>query len=210
MEELSLWKMLEIIGNLILSSPFFLMTLIIGLIMVILMIISIRKYKKITRGLMIGVWLFLVLFIVIRYNDYLYVLFDNLINNIFMQIFFPSLVTYVIILLISTGILLYSLFSQNLKKIMKIINFIFTFIIWFLTLLTLDIIVNSGVNIYEPLTIYSDKTLLVLVEMSMIVFVLWMLLLLSIKLILILIKKSDEKIVKDFLKTDDKVEVLKL
>ena len=46
MEELSLWKMLEIIGNLILSSPFFLMTLIIGLIMVILMIISIRKYKK--------------------------------------------------------------------------------------------------------------------------------------------------------------------
>ncbi len=210
MEELSLWKMLEIIGNLILSSPFFLMTLIIGLIMVILMIISIRKYKKITRGLMIGVWLFLVLFIVIRYNDYLYVLFDNLINNIFMQIFFPSLVTYVIILLISTGILLYSLFSQNLRKFMKIINFIFTFIIWFLTLLTLDMIVNSGVNIYEPLTIYSDKTLLVLVEMSMIVFGVWMLLLLSIKLILILIKKSDEKIVKDFLKTDDKVEVLKL
>ena len=60
-------------------------------------------------------WLFVISFIMIRYISYLNKLFDNLINNIFVQIFFPNLATYIIIILI-TNIIFYTPFYQKISK----------------------------------------------------------------------------------------------
>ena len=202
--------MIKIIANLVLSTPVFLLTFIVGTIILILLIISMRKYKKIPKNIMLITWLFLIMFLIIRYSDFVYNLFDNLMNNIFLQIFFPSLITYVIVFLITNVILIYSLLHKKTSTKLKIINSIFSFAIWFLSLITLELIVTKKVNVYEPLTIYTDKSLLVLVEMDMLIFVVWVLLLGSAKIISTLIKHSDKKVTKDFLNTSDDVEVLDL
>ncbi|MBQ9011367.1 MAG: hypothetical protein IJ093_01820, partial [Bacilli bacterium] len=172
---------------------------------------SLKKTKKIGKGLTIVTCVFLILFVVVRYNNFMYTLFDNFMNNVFLQIFFPSLATFVVVFLITNGIVIYSFLSKTISGFLKVINIIFTFIIWFFTFITLDVIVQNKVNVYEPLTVYSDKTLLVLVETVMIVFVFWMIFLVSAKIIKSLIKQSDDKVVKEFLETGkDDVEVLEL
>lgn len=212
MQGFSLWEMMETIANLVLSSPIFLITLIIGVVLLIAMIISLKSTKKISKVLTLIIYIFLVLFILIYYNKYLYNLLDNLMNTIFTQIFFPSLATYLIVIVSTLIILFYSLLNKTVPKHLKIINMISSFIIIFLSFLTLDLIVTSKINIYEPLTVYSDKNLLILIEFEMIIFTIWILILLSIKIIKKLIKKSDNKITNEFLKknTTKEVEVLEL
>ena len=84
--------------------------------------------------------------------------------------------------------------------------------------MTINLIVTNKINIYEPLTVYSNKTLLVLIEFTTLTFVAWVTLLLSIKIVKKLIKKSDEKVTQDFLKNknenqtnneSDEIEILK-
>ena len=198
MEFISIWKMLETVANLILSSPFFIITLVVGILLLALMIYSIIKNKKMSKGLSIVVWIFLILFILIRYNNYLYSLFDNLINNIFVQIFFPNLATYIIMLISTITIMVYTIIKKSSPRFLKIMNVLFSFLIIFLFILTLDKIVNLNVNIYEQLTVFSDKELLILIELSMLIFVVWVLLLICIKIVRALIKRINNKIISDF------------
>jgi len=210
MEFISIWKMLETVANLILSSPFFIITLVVGILLLALMIYSIVKNKKMSKGLSIVVWIFLILFILIRYNNYLYSLFDNLINNIFVQIFFPNLATYIIMLISTITIMVYTIIKKSSPRFLKIMNVLFSFLIIFLFILTLDKIVNLNVNIYEQLTVFSDKELLILIELSMLIFVVWVLLLICIKIVRALIKRSNNKIISDFTHNKEDVESLEL
>ncbi|MBR2833540.1 MAG: hypothetical protein IKE75_03820 [Bacilli bacterium] len=218
MKAFSLWEMIKIIVNLILSSPVFLITFITGTILLITMIMSIKKNHKLSKPLIIIIYIFLITFIIIYYNSYIYNILDNLINQIFTQIFFPNLATYVIILLATIMMLFYSIVKKNISKGLKIINLIISFIILFLFIMTINLIVTNKINIYEPLTVYSNKTLLVLIEFTTLTFVAWVTLLLSIKIVKKLIKKSDEKVTQDFLKNknenqtnneSDEIEILK-
>ena len=213
MKGFSLWEMLETIANLVLSSPIFLISLIVGIILLIAMMISIKKTKRIGKTLTIIIYFFLIIFVLIYYNDYLYNLLDNLMNTLFTQIFFPNLAAYFIMLLTTMIILFYSIIKTNIPRYLRVINMITPFLIIFLFVLTLDVIISAKINIYEPLTVYSDKNLLTLIEFSMIIFVIWIIVLLSIKLIRKLIKKSNKKVMDDFLSVENKekeIEVLKL
>ena len=213
MKGISLWEMIKTIANLVLSSPIFLISLIVGIILLIAMMISIKKTKKIGKTLTIVIYVFLIIFVLIYYNNYLYNLLDNLMNTIFTQIFFPNLAAYAVMLLTTLIILFYSIIKTNIPRYLRVINMLIPFIIIFLFVLTLDVIITSKINIYEPLTVYSDKNLLILIEFSMIIFVIWLIVLLSIKLIRRLIQKSNKKVMNDFLKVEnkeDEIEVLKL
>lgn len=213
MKAFSLWEMFETIANLVLSSPIFLISFIVGVVLLIAMMISIKKTKRIGKTLTIVIYLFLIIFVLIYYNNYLYNLLDNLMNTIFTQIFFPNLAAYVIMLLTTLIILFYSIIKTNIPRYLRSINMITPFLIIFLFVLTLDVIISAKINIYEPLTVYSNKNLLVLIEFSMIIFTIWIILLLSIQLIRKIIKKSNKKIMNNFLKDEkkeNKTEVLKL
>ena len=212
MQGFSIWEMIKTIANLVLSTPIFLVSFVVGIILLIAMIVSMKKSKKFTKALMILIYVFLIAFVVIYYNSFLYNILDNFMNTIFTQLFFPNLATFSLVIFITLAILFYSLFSQKLSKALKGINMVISSLIIFLFILTLDKIVTLKINIYEPLTIYSDKTLLTLIEFIMITFSLWILLLLSVKIIKKLIKKSDAKVVKEFLDNNqnENSETLKL
>ncbi len=209
METISIWTMLETVANLVLSSPFFLATLIIGLILLFTMIFSIIKNKTVSKKISIMVWIFLLIFIITRYNDYLYTLMDNLMNNIFIQIFFPNLATYIIMLIVTITIMVYTVVRKIFPKYLKIINVLFPFTIIFLFILTLDKIVTNNINIYEQLTVFSNKEVLILIELSMLIFIIWILLLICIKIVRQLIQKSSNKVINEFLnQKNDEVEKL--
>ena len=193
MANLSIKQFLNTLVKIVFSSPTSIIYIIVGVIFLISMITNIRKKKTIGKTLYLIGWMFIVVFLVTRYNSYLSTLLDNLINTVFTQIFFPNLATYVIIIILSNIIYIKSILNKKQKTYEKIINTIFFAIIMFNVSYTLDEIINEKLNIYD-LNIYSNQKILVLVETTTVIFTLWQIFLLSKKIIKKLISISNQNI----------------
>ena len=76
----------------------------------------------------------------------------------------------------------------------------------FLYLIVKNIIANN-VNVYESLSIYTNQELLVLIELSMQLFVVWICVLVIIRLVDFLMSKSEKKIVDNSLELINNDEV---
>ncbi len=184
---------IEILLDVISNSPSSVLFIILGIIFASAMIINIKNKKKIGKLVSILGWIFIVLFIIIRYSSYLNKLFDNLINNIFMQIFFPNLATYVIIIIITNFIFLYSIIKKT-SNLSKVINVIFFTVIMVFMLYTLEQIITNNINIYSFEEVYSNDDISVLIQSTTILFTFWIILIISKLIINKLIEKSIKNI----------------
>lgn len=184
---------IEILLDVISNSPSSVLFIILGIIFASAMIINIKNKKKIGKLVSILGWIFIVLFIIIRYSSYLNKLFDNLINNIFMQIFFPNLATYVIIIIITNFIFLYSIIKKT-SNLSKVINVIFFTVIMVFMLYTLEQIITNNINIYSFEDVYSNDDISVLIQSTTVLFTFWIILIISKLIINKLIEKSIKNI----------------
>lgn len=197
---------IEILYDTIMSSPTTFVTILLGIVFLIIMIVNMKRHKKIGKIPFIIGWVFIIAFVVFKYSPHLTTLFDNLINNIFMQVFFPNLASYIILLALTNFIFLFTILKKDTKTIDKIINSIFFLIIMLFFILSLERVTQKNINIYETLTVYSDKNLLILIEATTITFVIWMIILISKMIIIKLIQKSDDKVKGEY-QINDEVEV---
>ena len=185
--------LLDIISN----SPSSVLFIIIGIVFATSMIINVKNKNKSKKLITVLGWLFVIFFIIIRYNSYLNQLFDNLINNIFIQIFFPNLATYIIIILTTNIIFLYSLLSKKIKNFNKIFNIIFFTIIMILMLYTLEQIISNHINIYQFKEVYSNNNILTLIQSTTLLFTLWIIIIINKIIINKLITKSIQNLNSD-------------
>lgn len=176
MNDISLVDKFKILMNIIASSPLFLFCFMIGVFVLILYIISIKKDKKINKWIFISIWSILLIMLLINYNSIVLNIIDDLFDNIFMALYFPSMPVYIIILLVSDFFFIYSFFGKKINKKYKIINFINALIINLLLVLIVDTVKNNNINIYDQLSIYSNFNLLVLFQFTMAIFTSWLLL----------------------------------
>ena len=197
MIEFSFGNFITTLINIITDSPTSILFIILGIIFTVAMIINVKKNKTIGKTLFIIGWIFIILFIIIKYNGYISKLFDNLINNVFMQIFFPNLATYIIIIIITNIIFLKTILNKKTKPSSKIVNSLAFSLIMVLMVYTLDLIIENKINIYEKSQLYTNKQVLTLIEATTIIFTFWIIIILSKKLIIKLINKSNEKIIKE-------------
>ena len=110
-----------------------------------------------------------------------------------MQIFFPNLATYVIIILITNFIFLYNIIKKT-STLSKITNTIFFTIIMILMFYTLEQIITNNINIYSFEEVYSNDDISVLIQSTTIIFTIWTILIISKLIINKLIQKSIETI----------------
>lgn len=185
--------LLDIISN----SPSSVLFIIIGIVFATSMIINVKNKNKSKKLITVLGWLFVIFFIIIRYNLYLNQLFDNLINSIFIQIFFPNLATYIIIILTTNIIFLYSLLSKKIKNFNKIFNIIFFTMIMILMLYTLEQIISNDINIYQFKEVYSNNNILTLIQSTTLLFTLWIIIIINKIIINKLITKSIQNLNSD-------------
>ena len=192
MEQLSLFEKLSTLVKIIFSSSFFVILL---LAIVLLLVILFIFRKKLVKDKSIYLKLYIIFFILIfiKYGSSILKLCDNLVENIFSDIYFPSLSTYIIMLFITNIVLIISIISKKITKGIKILNVLSFVSIEFLAILILDTIIKENVNIYEKLDVYTNTRLLVLIELSMGTFAIWMLSLFVIKCIKLLTKKYEQE-----------------
>jgi len=79
------------------------------------------------------------------------------------------------VLIISNTCLVLSLINKKEPKIRKIINLICSGILDILFVFIISIVSKYNIDIYEEINLYTNSTLLVLLELSMGIFVSWIL-----------------------------------
>lgn len=176
MNDFSLVEKIDILMKLISSSSLFLVCSLIGIGLLIFFIVCIILNKKVNKWIFIAISILIVVLILINYGVVIFKILDKIIDSVFMALYFPNLPIYVSVLLISNIYFVISIFSKRQTKGKKISNIVNSVILDFLLILIIDVVSKNNINIYEEVNLYTNQTLLVLLELSMGVFTSWILL----------------------------------
>ena len=87
------------------------------------------------------------LFVLYIGGEVIFELFDNLMNGLFMTLYFPNFITLFVVVVLCSIIALVSFFSKKMYRINKIINITAFAIIQMLFVLTLTVIRSNNINI---------------------------------------------------------------
>lgn len=147
-----------------------------GMMLVITFIFLIRKMStKIYLLLLIVMFAFVFGTSIINNYEVLANTFDNFMTIFFSNIYFPSIYVYISVLVISFISFVVSMFNVMLKKIYKVINgimFVFNNILF---VVVLNIIAKNRIDIFSINSLYTDTSLVAVLELSMGLFILWLL-----------------------------------
>lgn len=179
MENVSFIDKIKILLATIISKPFFAIAALVGIILATLMIIDIIKHKKIRKRYYLASWFFIFTFIVTKYMKVIPTLVDNLINQIFLMLYFPSIGVYMLLLIIANIGFIYTLI-KNIHKSYKILSGIISILMDLLFIFVINIIIDNKIDITSEITLYTNSNLLVLLELSTALFVSWLLLIIFI------------------------------
>ena len=194
MNEFSLIDKIKILMDLTVSSPLFFVCSIFCIIILIGLMMCIFLNKRINKKLFFGIWIFIALIIIYRYNSIVFSVIDNLFDTFFMMLYFPNYIVYLLVLLISNICFAYFIFNKSSNKLTKIVSTFNAVILNILFFIIIDLISKNNINIYDSTSIYSNANLMALIQLSMGIFVSYVLILLLISASSKL-KKYDEEVV---------------
>ena len=99
--------------------------------------------------------------------------FDDFTTIIFGNIYFPSIYVYIGVLVISFIAFIVSIFNVMLNKVYKVINSIMFVGNNILFVVILNIIAKNKIDIFSVQSLYSNTSLVAILELSMGLFILW-------------------------------------
>ena len=152
-----------------------------------ILLVVLLSFKKISKKTCVTLMLFLTK-LVLGYTIYIYYedvnnLINLIVDNIFLNIYFPSFYVYLFILILINIIGIYSLLKPKLEKSYKIINTTCLIISNFILALILEVISVNNIEIFKKESIFTNTNLVSLLELSINVFIIWLISLVSMFLI---------------------------
>lgn len=175
------YTLLECIKKVLIASykyPFSLFLF--GLVIFTLLLIIFNKKIKSEAFKYIAIlsWIVIAIAMSIKYSMSVKFLQQTLKSKTFTAIYFPNVVTYIFMLLISIYIFFVAIVKKEKSLVIKLINYTCFGVIWVNFILILREVFKHEITIYDPLTIFKYETLQVLIQTSTLIFVLWMIALL--------------------------------
>ena len=155
-----------------------------------------KKTMKRNKIIYIGFSLLVLIILFIVYLPSIGKVFDNMMNNLFIVIYFPNLAVYFAAIIITSIILWVSLFSYKTSELIKRLNLVMYLIINYLFALVLYVINNKKLDIFSTESIYSNREATALIELTSIIFVVWVLFLIVYKLVLKYLRREYREPVK--------------
>lgn len=172
MNYMNIIEKLQMFMNLITNSQLLMGTIVLISLVILLFINKQINKKKLFRVvLLINIGAFLIL--LFSYTDQLVNIYNEIINKVFVNIYFPSVEVYLFILLFMFVTLIISICNFKMKKSYKTINIISFFIIFYLFLMITYIVVTNNIDIFNAESIYTNKDAVAILELSTIIYVLW-------------------------------------
>ena len=150
-----------------------------GFVALLLLLTSFKKIKRKTCFMTSLVsYIALLTYIIATNNKQLGIIGNSLIDNLFMSIYFPSAYAYLFVLIISLIITFTSVLNRKRSKVYQWIHGIFFFAMQFIFVLILQILSKNKIDIFSKTSLFSNKDIIMLLEFSMNIFILWIIVLL--------------------------------
>ena len=172
MRYLTLLEKLKILIDVLMTYKFVLVLIAIMLVLTILFIFKKLSNKKYTILMSLSILLTLIISIIGNYKI-LFKTFDNFTTIFFSGIYFPSIYIYLSILLVVAVAFITSILSTKKKKVYKIINSIAFILNNIFFIIVLNIIAKNSINVFEISSLYTNSSLVAILELNMGLFILW-------------------------------------
>ena len=183
MSKLSLLDKLKVLSDVTSSSGLFIVAIVILIALAALLITTNTKTKKISRFVCIAIYGAIIIVSILFYREELFELFDYMMNNFFIAIYFPNLAIYFAAIVTTNIILWISIFNRKITKWIRTINTIIFCFIHYLLILIINIITTNKLDIFDQTSIYENQEALALIELSSTIFVVRILFLIIYKII---------------------------
>ena len=199
MSKLSFLDKLRILFDLSKSSVLYLIILIALISLGIVLISNNRKNEKRNKIIYISISVFILFTLIIMYHSSLGNMFQYMMENFFVVLYFPNLAIYLAALIATNIILWISIFSYKSSKQIKTLNTIVYIIMNYLLALLLNVINKNNLDIFTKKSVYTNENATALIELSSTLFFTWIIFLIIYKIILIYLRKDYKPKVKKIL-----------
>lgn len=190
MIQLNLFEKIQTLFDIIKSSRLFIVSFIVCISLITIMFLDYKSNKKVNDKLFVGVFISSIIFIIMKYANGILSLSDNLVEEVIESIYFPNLTVYLTMVIFVNIICIYTLIKNKFYTY-KLISTVSATLIDFNFILTLDTIIKNNIDVYEKLTVYSNKELLVLIQLTSMIFTIYVFLIGFVKLVNITIKEQN-------------------
>lgn len=183
MADISFFEKLKVLVDVSSSSGLCIASIFIILFMAFIMITTNRKNSKGTKLFCGVVYAALIILILIQYGTSLSSMFDYMMNNFFIVVYFPNLAIYLAAIIATNIILWKTIFNFKEDKLLKIINTIIYSIMHYLLVLILNVVTSNKLNVFDQSSVYSNNSALALIGLSSTIFIVWIIFIIIYKII---------------------------
>ena len=144
-----------------------------GIISILLLLLIIfKKISKKTCFIIISIITKLILgYTVYLYYDTISKLINDIVDNIFLNIYFPSIYAYLFVILIINIFTITNILKPKGEKVYKTINGVTLTLTNFILILILEILAKNKIEVFNKASIFSNPTLITLLELSINIFI---------------------------------------
>ena len=144
-----------------------------SLILFLFTILNIKKNNKIVKIMSIILCASFLVGLMIAYRSYAMESIDSFISIILSYLYFPSMIVYFFIILITTIAFICTILSKKMAKSKKIINCISLSFLYFCFMAIIALATKSNIDLSVVNELYKNDTILSFVQISNMVFFLW-------------------------------------
>ena len=191
MMKTSIIDKLNIIFELTKSSNIFIAVIAFLLFIVVVAITNNKKNESTTKKIYLCIYAFIILCILIAYYSSIGKMFDYMMNNFFIAIYFPNLAIYLAAIITVNIIFLVSVFKNNISRFIKNLNIIVFAIMNYLLALILNVVHSNKLDVFTQTSVYGNKEAQALIELSSTIFLIWIFFLVVYKIIMIYQRKMN-------------------
>lgn len=193
MSSITLLDRIKTIFSLATSQSFFISLFIIILFTVVVLIVDIKVKSKASKYAVGIAYFGVAILILSRYGKYLSNLGDSVVDKFFRGMYFPNVVVYFAMLIISILLLIYVLVDGKFSLFSKISTFSCFSLLWFFFVMLLDTAKGDNVSFYKVEEVYANETIAILMQASMAIFVIWFVIFLADLVVRWMASRMDEK-----------------
>lgn len=167
--------------------------LIIGLLLFVFLFININKNEKIVKIFSVFLYLLFFILLCIFYSDYTVQSIDGVIKYIMNYIYFPSLAMYFVIMVFVTGAMIYTMFSKKMTRFLKYFNITLFSFLYILYIQVIGQVAGNHIYFTTDVAIYENETILSLIQVSNLLLFFWFLFMMFYEFYKFCKKKYSEK-----------------
>lgn len=192
MTKMSFTDKLGVLLNVINSSKEYILIFFVLLFIGYVILSTNNKKSKKMKNVFLMIYLFIIGSIIYMYHTNLSNMFDYMMNNLFIVIYFPNLAVYLAAIITTNIIMWISIFSNKTPNFIKSINVALYSMITYLLILILNVIKENKLDVFTQSSVYGNATAQALIELSSILFIIWIAFLTIYKIIKTIIVRPKE------------------